>query len=371
MSENRSRGGIQMSHEADLSQDLIDLIHDAVLAFDAKGNIIFWNQSAEKTYGWTRDEMLGQPISQIQFEETPTDPASIELSCNAWEGELRHRHRNGSLLILQSRQIMRFNEEGQPDHVLSINRDITARRTLEMQLKAHTIELERSNAELESFARIASHDLREPLRMIGSYAKLLDRRYRDRLDEDGIEFLGYVVDGAERMSDMIKDLLAVARIGSEPINMQSVNLEDVLNTVLSDLNILVRENDTQIHVSNLPTISGDRSQLRRVFQNLIENAIKHHDSDQPRIEISAEKLLDIWRISVRDNGPGIEPEELNRIFIPYARGKNNRHAGGSGTGLAVARKIIQSHGGRIWVDSRPGSGATFYFTLPEQVKETS
>lgn len=368
-SEDRLRGELQMSHNLDLSEDLINLIHDAVLVYDVTGTILFWNQAAESIYGWSKDEILGSPLHSVLHDQSVTTPDITALTDAVWEGEVLHRHRNGSLLMLQSRQIMQFDESGEPHHVLSINRDLTPTRTLEMQLKAHTLELERSNTELESFARIASHDLREPLRMIGSYAKLLNRRYRDRLDEDGAEFLDYVIGGAERMSTMIRDLLKVARIGSEPVAMQQVDLNDLVQAVLKDLDVLVTESNGRIVVSELPTVHADPSQLRRVFQNLIENALKHRGSARPKIGIEAERLLNIWRIAIRDNGPGIDSEDRNRIFVPYARGRNSGNIIGSGTGLAVARKIIQGHGGRIWVDSTPGKGSTFYLTLPVSDEE--
>jgi two-component system, chemotaxis family, sensor kinase Cph1 len=364
MAEECPKGQLRLSDGHDLSQDLVDLIHDAALAYDISGTIIFWNHAAEITYGWTNDEIIGAPLSKILNDQSHATPDIATLSAAIWEGEVHHRHRNGSLLILQSRQIMQFDENGKPHHVLSINRDLTPTRTLEMQVKAHTLELERSNAELESFARIASHDLREPLRMIGSYSKLLSRRYRDRLDDDGVEFLDYVIGGAERMSEMIRDLLNVARIGSEPVEMQPVDLNNLVPAVLKDLDVLINESDGRVMLSELPTVQADQSQLRRVFQNLIENALKHRGTARPRITIDAERLLNIWRIAVRDNSPGIDSQDLNRIFVPYARGRNSGDIVGTGTGLAVTRKIIQGHGGRIWVDSTPGKGATFYLTLP-------
>ncbi len=364
MSAERQRRELQIFNGVDLSQDLFDLVHDAVLAFDSSGTIIYWNQGAERIYGWPREEMLGQPISLVQPDTSDTEHTAADRSDAIWAGELHHRDRTGALLIMESRQIKRDGLGDIPDHILSINRNVTATRALQMQLKAHTLELERSNAELESFARIASHDLREPLRMIGSYAKLLNRRYRAQLDEDGAEFLDYVVDGADRMSNMIRDLLHVARFGSVPADLQPVDLNDVLAEVQSDLSLMIRDAGATVSVCELPTVVGDRSQMRRVFQNLIENALKHRSTETPTIQIDAERLLDIWRIAVRDNGPGIDHEDLNRIFIPYVRGRSRTKVSGSGTGLAVARKIIHGHGGRIWVESEPGHGAVFYVTLP-------
>ncbi|TVR73673.1 MAG: PAS domain-containing protein [Sphaerobacteraceae bacterium] len=366
MSADRQRRELQMFDGAGLCQDLLDLIHDAVLAFDSTGTILYWNQGAERIYGWSRDQMLGQSLSLIQWDTSDTEHTVTDHSDAIWAGELHHRDRTGALLIMESRQIKRDGLGDIPDHILSINRNVTATRALQMQLKAHALELERSNAELESFARIASHDLREPLRMIGSYAKLLNRRYRDHLDEDGAEFLDYVVDGAERMSTMIRDLLHVARFGSEAIDLQPVNLNDVLAEVQSDLALMIKDEKASISVSELPTVDGDRSQLRRVFQNLIENSLKYRGTAAPTIQIDAERLLDIWKIEVRDNGPGIDGDDLNRIFVPFARGRRSEKVRGTGTGLAVARKIIHGHGGRIWAESEPGHGAVFYVTLPDR-----
>lgn len=353
---------------------LPDLVHDAIFACDMNNRITFWNRSAEETYGWSRSEIIGQPYDTIQHRSPHLESREINLDLadyidDKWEGEVRHQHQNGSLLILQSRQVVQRDDTGAPHSIVSFNRDITHYRALEIQLQAHTSELERSNEELESFARIASHDLREPLRMISSYAKLIDRRYRDRLDESGGEFLDYVIDGAERMSSLIRDLLHVARVGSEPARMQSLDLNEVLGEARQDLSVMIDEFQVELINDPLPTVDGDRSQLRRVFQNLIENAIKFRGQRTPHIEIAAERLHDIWRISISDNGPGIERADVTRIFIPYGRGRTSGPISGSGTGLAVARKIIQGHGGRIWVESTPGSGSTFHFTFPVGEKE--
>ncbi len=360
-----------------VNEQFIDQIHDAVIAYDAAQRIIFWNRSAEHLYGWDRDDVLGHSIDLITDLDThsgtsgdSSNPRAELRPAGTPDGEVRHRHRNGSTLVIQSRIVPRYGNDGKFFCWVAINRDITMHRALQIKLNAHTTELERSNAELDNFARIASHDLREPLRMVGSYARLLDRRYRGQLDEAGGEFLDFIIDGAERMSTMIRDLLAVARAGSEPAEMKPVTLNDVVNDAVKDLDVAIRECNAEIIVGSLPTVMGDRTQLRRAFQNLIENALKFRGEQAPQVEITAERVTDIWQVSLSDNGLGISPADLNRIFIPNARGSQSAEISGSGTGLAVVRKIISGHGGRIWAESAEGQGSTFHVTFPAGEQET-
>lgn len=192
-----------------IGRDFADLIHDSVIGYDQTGTILYWNRVAEQTLGWPSDEILGKPLTTITDAgaELPASPDLLEVSCGnpytpQWEGEARYRHRDGSILIMDSRVVPRFDEGGEFVCMIAINQNVTLHRALEIKLNAHSVELERSNTELDNFARIASHDLREPLRMISSYAKLLDRRYRQQLDQAGGEFLDFITDGAERMSTM-------------------------------------------------------------------------------------------------------------------------------------------------------------------------
>jgi PAS domain S-box-containing protein len=262
-------------------------------------------------------------------------------------------------------------QEGQVTAVMGVSRDITERKLAEEQLKAFSQDLERSNKELEQFAYVSSHDLQEPLRMVASYVQLLARRYRGKLDADADAFIGFAVDGANRMQDMINDLLALSRVGSRGKPFAPTPLDDVLDDVLENLKIAMEECRAVVTREPLPAVMGDRVQLGEVFQNLITNAIKFRGDEPPRVHIGARRDQTnqragrpCWTISVRDNGIGMDPQYFDRVFLIFQRLHSREEYPGTGIGLAICRKIVDRHGGRIWVESEPGKGATFYLTLP-------
>ncbi len=237
--------------------------------------------------------------------------------------------------------------------------------TLEEKVGKRTEELARSNAELEHFAYIASHDLREPLRMITSFLQLLERRYNDQLDQDANEFIGYAVEGAKRLNDMINDLLEYSKVTSKEPELVPVNLEKVLENALINLVIHTEEKNALIDHDPLPTVNGDEKLLILLFQNIIGNGIKYNDKKPPKIHISATEKDNQYIISIKDNGIGIKPEHLDRIFTIFQRLHAKDEYNGTGIGLAISQKIIHQHHGEIWAESEPGKGTTFYFTLPK------
>ncbi|SEV96482.1 ATP-binding protein [Natrinema salifodinae] len=225
-------------------------------------------------------------------------------------------------------------------------------------------QLKESNERLEQFAYAASHDLQEPLRMITSYLHLLERRYADDLDEEGEEFIEFAVDGAERMSEMIDGLLAYSRVETQGEPFEPVDLNEELADVQKNLELRITESNADITIDDLPRVTGDRSQLRQVFQNLLSNAIEYSGDETPTIFVTAERNDAMWTISVRDEGIGMQPDQQERIFEPFQRLHSHDEHAGTGIGLALCKRIIERHGGRIWVDSEPGEGATFSFTVP-------
>ncbi|QLG50837.1 PAS domain-containing sensor histidine kinase [Natrinema halophilum] len=235
--------------------------------------------------------------------------------------------------------------------------DISERKRLETELKE-------SNRRLEQFAYAASHDLQEPLRMITSYLQLLETRYGDTFDEDGQEFLDYAVDGAERMREMIDALLTYSRVDTRGDPFEPVDLDAVLDDVREDLQMRIDESDAYISSGSLPRVAGDVSQLRQVFQNLLRNAIEYSGDEPPRIDVTAERDGTDWIVSVRDEGVGIDSDDTDRIFEVFQRLHTHEEHPGTGIGLALCRRIVDRHGGEIWVDTEPGDGATFSFTLP-------
>jgi light-regulated signal transduction histidine kinase (bacteriophytochrome) len=242
-------------------------------------------------------------------------------------------------------------------------RDITYRKQAEQKLKQINIDLERSNKELEQFAYIASHDLQEPLRMISSFTQLLSKRYKNKLGKDAEEFIHYIVDGANRMQRLIQDLLSFSRISTHGGSFHLTDTLLALGEAIANLQVSIKESGAIVTNDDLPVIMADFGQIVQVFQNLIGNAIKFHGEESPRIHISASLGKDEWIFSVRDNGIGIEAQYFDRIFIIFQR----LHAGpqypGTGIGLAICNRIIRRHEGRIWVESEPGKGSVFYFTI--------
>lgn len=238
------------------------------------------------------------------------------------------------------------------------------RNRTEEGLKKYTVELARSNAELQQFAYVASHDLQEPLRMVASFTQLLAQRYQGRLDADADEFIGYAVDGAHRMQVLVNDLLAYSRVGTQGKEFASVDCEAVLQIVLTNLQEALEETAGHVTHDPLPTVQADETQLGQVFQNLLGNALKFHGPEPPRVHVSAQEINGEWRFSVRDNGIGIDPQQADRIFLLFQRLHTRAQYPGTGMGLAISKKIVERHGGWIWVESEPGKGSTFCFSMP-------
>ncbi|MFB1064250.1 PAS domain S-box protein [Natrinema sp. H-ect4] len=247
---------------------------------------------------------------------------------------------------------------------VSMAHDITERKEYQRRLEETIDRLEESNRRLEQFAYAASHDLQEPLRMVSSYLQLIESRYGDELDEDGEEFLAFAVDGADRMRDMIDGLLAYSRVETQGDPIEPVDLDSVLESVLADLQLQIEETDAEITTDTLPRAEGDAAQLRQVFQNLLSNALEYSGDEPPRVSVDAERRGREWVISVHDEGIGIDPDDQERVFEVFQRLHSRKKYSGTGIGLALCQRIIERHGGEIWVDSEPGEGATFSFTLP-------
>ena len=255
--------------------------------------------------------------------------------------------------------------QGEPG-ILMFAEDISARKRAEEELRRSHAELERSNAELQQFAYVASHDLQEPLRMVSSYMGLIERRYKGRLDAEADDFIGYAIDGAKRMRMLINDLLEYSRVGTHGKAFGPVDCETLLSRVLDHLQLLIEDSGATITHDHLPVVIGDGAQLMRLFQNLIHNSLKFKNDSPPLIHVSAEQWDGDWRFSFRDNGIGIDPQYADRIFVIFQRLHNRDEYPGTGIGLAICKKIVERHGGRIWFQSEQGKGATFFFTIPGQ-----
>jgi signal transduction histidine kinase len=292
------------------------------------------------------------------------------------------------LLLAISHQAISF--KGNREQYLAAKEEIEKRKIIEAKLNKVLLnldkevqertkdqeklieELKRSNKELEVFAYVASHDLQEPLRTITSFTQLLERRYKGKLDDDADEFIDFIVDGSKRMKQLILDLLEYSRVTTKGHEFQPVNTENLLDYVLNNLNTLIIENNVIITLDYLPTINADKGQLARVFQNLISNSIKFRKPDEhPKIQISYDERENEHLFGVYDNGIGIEKQYFDRIFTIFQRLHTVKEYSGTGIGLSVTKRIIERHGGHIWVESELGKGSTFYFTLPKLPKNPS
>jgi signal transduction histidine kinase len=242
--------------------------------------------------------------------------------------------------------------------------DITEIKKTEEELKRISKELARSNAELKDFAYIASHDLKKPLQSIESFAKLLARRYKGKLDAKADEFISYIVEGVQRLQILIKDLLEYSQIETKAKNIKPTDCSFIVEEAMSNLKTAMDESNAVVTYNKLPTIMSDPQQIISLFQNLIDNAIKFRSNKAPRVRISADRKGNEWIFSIRDNGIGIDPENFEKIFVMFQRLHGSADFPGTGIGLSICKKIIERHGGRIWVESEPGKGATFFFVIP-------
>jgi light-regulated signal transduction histidine kinase (bacteriophytochrome) len=311
------------------------------------------NYSAPKLF----DDAVAVAISALMLAGVLTIPSLFHTIQRAAETLRRGRDD----LEIQVRQ--RTEELREANANLSVELD--ERRRTEQMLARYAEELARSNAELEQFAYVASHDLQEPLRMVASFTQLLGRRYRGKLDQDADEFIGYAVDGANRMQHLINDLLAYSRVGTRGKPLVPTDCNAVLKQARGNLAKAVEETSTVIYQDPLPVLLGDEVQLLQVFQNLIANAIKFRGTEPPQIQVTATRQGPEWVFAIRDNGIGIAPEHQERIFSVFQRLHHRAEYPGTGIGLAICKKVVERHGGRIWVESQPGEGSTFYFSIPE------
>jgi len=381
----RSRHAFAMEPEDSPEQRSTELAHlerafalvlesapDAILVSDPEGRIVLANRMAERTFGYSREELLGSPIELLVPERYREAHATHRRLF--WDAPRARYMGEGRELFARRKDGTEFPveisltpmHEGSLALTATAVRDITRRKQVQQSLEHHARELERSNAELEQFAYVASHDLQEPLRMVASYAQLLERRYGERLDEDAKEFIHYMVDGATRLQALINDLLAYSRVGSRGKPFAPTDLTAVVRRALDNLHGAIDDSGAVVQFERLPHVSGDASQLVQVFQNLIANAIKFRGDAPPRVEIGCRETPQEWVLSVRDHGIGIDPRYAERVFLLFQRLHTQREYPGTGIGLAICRKIIERHGGRIWVEPGDGGGANFLFTLPRE-----
>ena len=344
---------------------------DAIVSVDERGGIVSWNLGAERIFGWSEAEALGRDVTIIMPESyREGHEAGLRRFTETGESAavgvpilLEGLRRAGEVFPVEL-TLSRWQVEGE-SFFTAVMRDITERKRAEAELAARTAELERSNAELQQFAYVASHDLQEPLRTVTSFLQLLNRRFGGTLDDQAKEYIGFAVDGAARMHRLITDLLTYSRVTTHGRTFAPVSMDKVLDVVLGNLGAAISEAGAEIVRDPLPEVEADQAQMASLLQNLVGNAVKYRaPGTAPRIHVGAERDGEAWVFFVRDNGIGIDPKFFDRVFVIFQRLHARDEYEGTGIGLAVAKKIVERHGGRIWVESTPGEGSTFRFSLP-------
>ncbi|MDQ6813951.1 MAG: PAS domain S-box protein [Bacteroidota bacterium] len=351
---------------------------DAIWDWDLESDEITWNEGIVKMFDLA-DPAETKKIDWWYANLHPEDRERVETKIKYhlenhvphWEDEYRMKA-GSSYKYIYDRGYIIYNDQNKPVRMIGAMQDLTERKEHEIMLQnlnnsleKRAKELAESNAELERFAYVTSHDLQEPLRMVTSFLQLLERRYKDKLDKKAHEYINYAVDGAERMKRLILDLLEYSRVNSSKAEMEEVDINEIVKDVKLTYTNFLTETKGTINNKKLPCVRGNKTQLLQLFQNIIGNACKYRGSLPPLIDIAFEDEKLYYKFSISDNGIGIDPKFFHKIFIIFQRLHNRDEYSGTGIGLAICKKIVDKHGGRIWVSSTPGHGSTFYFTLPK------
>ena len=363
---------VDLSHSESLYRAMVTDMREGYIVINRQGEIEAFNPAAEVIFGYTQEQVVGQQLTMLM-------PRGIRDLHPQYVGGYKVEPGSAATEIGRGRELTGLRSDGEEvelnitvsplildgrDLIAGLVRDVTEERRDQREKAAYAEALQRSNTELEQFAYVASHDLQEPLRMINSYLQLIRRRYSDELDEQADKWIDYAVEGSNRMKALIQDLLAYSRIASEGEELIPVDLDEVMQICLHDLGSLIDDRQAVVTFDPLPKIMGDVNQLRQLLVNLVSNGMKYCDVErQPRIHISVESDGDKWRIQVCDNGIGIEDRFFVKIFTIFQRLHGRSEYSGTGIGLAICKRIVDHHGGRIWLTSTPGEGTQFFFTL--------
>jgi PAS domain S-box-containing protein len=348
---------------------VFEAAYDAMVLSDAEGIVVDANPAYFELYGFTAEEVIGQKFfiifpdaRQREAMASYREAFSGEHNSMIYESEIARK--DGTIRSVETRIgfIMR---DGKRTEMLSVIRDITERKQAEARLEKLAQDLSRSNAELDQFAAVASHDLQEPLRMISSCLELIKQRYIPRLDDEAKEFIDFAVDGAKRMKMLITGFLSYARLKTDENSFAPFSSEAALKAALMNLQVAIEEANATVTYDPLPEIVGNKTLFTNLFQNLVGNALKFQGKDAPVVHISAQRTpAGEWQFAVKDNGIGIDQNHLNRVFVIFQRIHPIGTYTGAGVGLAICKKIVEHHHGRIWADSSKDAGTTFNFTIP-------
>jgi len=365
----RKRAEQALLEAREYAENIVETVREPVLVLGADLRVMSANRSFYQTFKVTPEETEGRFIYDLgnwqwdipRLRELLEKILPEKTTSDDFEVEHDFSTIGRRVMLLNARRLER--EEGKAKAILIAIEDITARKRAEEAL----LELTRSNVELEEFAYVASHDLQEPLRMVSSYVQLLARRYRGKLDADADEFIQYTVDGVTSMQNLINALLAYSRVSTRGQDFGPTDCQAVFDRAVAHLQGAIEESGAVVTHGPLPTVIADATQLEQLFQNLIGNAIKFRSDKQPEVNVGAERKDYEWLFLVQDNGIGINPDYHQRIFGIFERLHGTEYPG-TGIGLAICKKIVVRHGGRIWVDSQPGKGSIFHFTIPMRMK---
>jgi len=375
----------ELERQKQYYENLFEFMNVPAFVIDSEHKVTLWNKAFENTTGVKASEVLGTSKHQKviydverlafadivldeSYDDTDLYPVAIEdgimpgsKRAQNWVQFPRSNY-PARYLTFDAGPI--YDAEGNKTAVIQVMQDITSMKELEESIQENNEQLTRSNEELERFAYVASHDLQEPLRMVSSYTQLLAKRYKDKLDQDANDYIDYAVDGAVRMQGLIQDLLKYSRLNTETKVFKDVNVNDLFEYAIQNLAVTIDETGTVVTKGELPLVSGDESQLRQLFQNLIGNAVKYRDREKMNaVHISAEEIKGGWQFCVADNGIGIAPEYFEKIFVIFKRLHNRTEYKGTGIGLSLCKRIVETHNGKIWLESEPGQGSRFYFTI--------
>ncbi|SNS70068.1 PAS domain S-box-containing protein [Belliella buryatensis] len=368
----RKKGGEKsknrVNSENQLILELLNNVSDEIYVMNSETLIFTYvNQGACNNLGYSKEELLEMTPFELKPDISREKFSDLTLPMLLGEVETVnfqtvHKRKNDTIYPIEV--VLKYQQINGHSYFVATARDITEHLATEERLKRLNIELKNSNEELAKFASVASHDMREPLRMIKSFLDLLERKYGQELDEKAKTYIHYAVDGAERMTALINDLLTYARIDGNESQIKNVDCNEVLNEVVELYSSVIKEKNANVQSGMLPTIRGKKIPIKLVFQNLINNALKYHAPEvKPEIKIKAEALPDHWLFSISDNGIGIEKAFHDQIFQVFRRLHPKNEYGGSGMGLAIAKKIVEQHLGEIWVESDKGKNSTFFFTI--------
>jgi PAS domain S-box-containing protein len=376
----RKRGERQLRKQA----ELLSLAHDAIIVRDTKGQINFWNQGAEKTYGWTAAEAIGRITHHLLQTKFPVSLEALEAALQErgeWEGELAHTARDGRKIFVTSRQSLRRDKNSASATVMEINRDVTERKCaeeevhklnqeLEQRVIERTRELQAVNKELEAFAYSVSHDLRAPVRHIAGFTELLQKHADLVLDDKSRHHISMILGSANRMGNLVDDLLAFSRIGRAETQKTTINLDQLVKGVIGEIAPDTQDRNISWRIGSLPMCDGDPSLLRLVFSNLVSNAVKFtRTRPQAEIEIgSLNQMPDEVVVFVKDNGVGFDMKYKDKLFGVFQRLHSQEAFEGTGIGLATIQRIVHRHRGRVWAEASVDNGATFFVALPNPGK---